>query len=132
MINSIVNIVNEFKTALQKDNDTEDSLLDKIVIVDGYNRELTEQLLREEHNRRINIHNLDEYINIVERNDKRFHELNIWLHNQHHRDYQKEVLKEIALEQMFKKKTLREIDELIKKHENPTKWGILNEVGDDG
>lgn len=117
MINKIVKIVDDFKTALQKD-EAEDSLLDKIVIVDGYHRELAEQLLREEHDRKVNIYNLDNYLTLKDRNEMNFKRAENVLYERHGKHYQKEVFKEVALDLFLRKYTINEIDELIKKHES--------------
>ena len=92
--------------------------VENVIIFDSYTEEITEMLLKKEHDRKINIHNLDNYLELVDKNEKHFLELNNWLYDHHHQLYQKEVLKEIALEQLFRKYTLNDIEELIKKHES--------------
>lgn len=95
--------------------------VENVIIFDSYTEEITEILLKKEHDRKINIHNLDNYLELVDKNEKHFLELNNWLYDRHHLLYQKEVLKEIALEQLFQKYTLNDIDELIQKHESNKK-----------
>ena len=111
-------ILGEIKSVLKSSEENEN---EKIVVIDGYNTWITEKLIEREHKRMVNIHNLDEYLSLRERNIKRFNELNNWLKTKHYKDFQLEVVKEIALEQLFKKYTLNDIDELIIKHENPTR-----------
>ena len=91
---------------------------DKVVVIDAYNMKITEDLIRQEHNRRVNIHNLDEYINLCNRNDKRMIQLNEVLSSRHHgKEYQTEVLKEIALEQILKKLTINDVEKLMDKYQ---------------
>lgn len=110
-----IKIIDNIKEKIQPK--TYDDSLEKIIVFDETQQKMNNILLQHEHNRMINIHNLDAYFDLVDRNNKRFHELNIWLHHKHYKDYQKEVVKEIALQELFKKRTLKEIDELIQDHE---------------
>lgn len=115
----LIDLLNDVKASLNK-NEEEDSL-DKIVVFDETDKKMNKILMQHEHDRMVNIHNLDAYFDLVERNDKRFLEVNNYLHNRYGRNYQKEVLKEIALALIIKKCTLSEIGELYQKHENPVK-----------
>lgn len=119
MLNNVIGLINDVKSSISK-NEENDSL-EKIIVFNDTDRQMNKILMQHEHDRMKNIHNLDAYFDLVERNDKRFHEVNNYLHNTYGRDYQKEVLKEIALALIIKKCTLHEIGELYKKHENPTK-----------
>ena len=110
------NVISEIKSVLKNRDESEE---EKIIVIDAYNEWITEKLIEREHERMMNIHNLDEYLSLRERNTNRFEELNKWLKSKHFHDFQVEVVKEIALEQLFKRYTLNDIEGLIKNHENP-------------
>lgn len=116
-LNTIEKKVNNLLN-INRGNNQELDDIENVIIFDSYTEEITEILLKKEHDRKINIHNLDNYLELVDKNEKHFLELNNWLYDRHHRLYQKEVLKEIALEQLFRKYELNDIEQLIKKHES--------------
>lgn len=118
MIQKLRGIIEEIQTTPED----EDSL-DKIVVFSDYDKKMNEMLIKNEHDRMVNIHNLDAYLDLVEFNDKRFREVNNYLHNTYGHSFQKEVLKEIALSIIIKEYTLADIGELIYKHEHPPKNG---------
>ena len=117
-MNKIISLISDIKTSL-RNNEDEDSL-DKIIVFSDYDKKMNQRLIQNEHDRMTNIHNLDAYFDLVEKNDKYFNQVNEYLYNKYGRYYQKEVLKEISLARIMSKYTLEEIGELYQQHENNT------------
>lgn len=63
------------------------------------------------------IHNLTGYYKLSEKNTKRWDELNKILHRRYGVYFHEEVLKEIAVDRLFKGYTINDIDQLITDYE---------------
>jgi len=78
-----------------------------------YPRKLTEHLLQREKNRRINIHNKTAYQNLKEKNNRQYNALNKTLERKYHTPFQEEVIKEIAVRELFKTATVADLEQLL-------------------
>lgn len=78
-----------------------------------YPRKLTEHLLQREQNRQVNIHNKEAYLEIEKINHRQYQSLNDALEKKYHTPFQKEVIKEIAVRELFKKSTVTDIEQLL-------------------
>ena len=63
------------------------------------------------------IHNLTGYYKLADKNGKRWDELNKILHRRYGVYFHEEVLKEIAVDRLFKEYTINDIDQLITDYE---------------
>ena len=114
-INEINNWKNQLQIIWKKIHD------DPVIVIDTYQMEVTESLINQEHNRKINIHNWDEYLKLQDKNQPRWDTINDTLHKKHYKDFQKEVFKEILLAEAYKKLTTEEINELFEKYKQTPK-----------
>jgi hypothetical protein len=121
MIGKLKNLISEVQCVGEDDD------FDKTIVYSRYEQELNDKLIEMEHERMKDIHNLDAYLDLKERNDKLFREVNNYLHNTYGWDYQKEVLKEISFNRFMRKYTLHEIGEMVQKHEHPQKKRSVKE-----
>lgn len=67
------------------------------------------------------IKNLQGYYTLSEQNSKRWRKFNRMLHRRYGRYFNEELLKEIAMDQLYTKYTLNELDELISDFEGVEK-----------
>lgn len=109
-INEINNWKNQIQIIWKKIHD------DPVIVIDTYQMEITESLIKQEHERKINIHNLDKYFKLCDQNQTRWEGINHSLHKKHYKDFQKEVFKEILLQEAYKKLTTEEISDLFEKY----------------
>ena len=86
---------------------------DKIIVINGWSDEIVDELIAQEHDRKINIHNLAKYLEIVEENKNIFYELDNKLYEKYNKHFQLEMLKEIALQLLFRKCSIEEVEEIL-------------------
>ena len=106
--------INNIKETLQGTNSITE---EPIIVIDDYPRWITEQLIKQEHERKIHIHDLDAYFDLQEKNLRKWKHLQEVLSLWYKQEYQYEVLKEIALSKLFKTYKIEEICYMIREHE---------------
>lgn len=89
---------------------------DKIIVVNGWSDKIMNELLAQEHDRKINIHNLAKYLDLVDENKILFYDLDEKLHEKYHKHFQIEMLKEIALQLLFRKCNIEDVEEILKRY----------------
>lgn len=106
----------ELKKALQSTNKKQDDDVVYVKVYNEYETQFVERLIEKQSQLLANIHNIDKHMTLQDSNRLRWEDYSEGLQKINHKEYNIEMLKEIALAELFKDYRPPEIDELIEKY----------------